>query len=58
MTDDNTTIQGYEDVSRVTTAPGAPEGTNDHTMYMGMALSLAGIQEVVYSGIITFTVTN
>ena len=54
----NTTIAGYNDVSRVTTGADDSEGTNDHSMYMAMSLSLEGIQEVVYSGTITFTITN
>ena len=54
----NTTVKGYEEVLRVTTGEGNPEGMNEHTMYMAMSLSLEGIQEVVYSGTITFTVTN
>ncbi len=58
VTDTNKTIEGYKNVTRVTTGAGAPEGTNDHTMYMAMSLSLEGIQEVMYSGAITFTVTN
>jgi len=58
VTDTNTTIKGYNNVSRVTTGPEDSEGTNDHTMYMAMSLSLEGIQEVVYSGTITFTITN
>ncbi len=58
VTDNNKTIKGYKNVSRVTTGPEDSEGTNDHTMYMAMSLSLEGIQEVVYSGTITFTITN
>ena len=58
VTGANTTVEGYEEVPRVTTGQGNPEGTNDHTMYMAMSLSLEGIREVVYSGTITFTVTN
>jgi len=58
VTDTNKTIKDYKDVSRVTTGAEASEGTNDHTMYMAMSLSLEGIQEVMYSGSITFTVTN
>ena len=54
----NTTIAGFESVSRVTTDPGASEGTNDDTMCMSLSLSLMGIHEVVYSGSMTFTVTN
>ena len=58
MTGSTVTVSGYEAVSRVTTGVGAPEGTGDHLMYMGMSLSLMGIQEVVYSGTITFTTAN
>lgn len=58
VTGTNRTIEDYDNVSRVTTGAGISEGTNDHTMYLAMSLSLEGIQEVMYSGAITFTVTN
>lgn len=51
-------VAGYETVSRCTTPRGDSEGTNDHVMYMAMWFSVTGIEEVVYSGAITFTVTN
>jgi len=53
-----TTINGYEAVERCTTGAGDAESIVSHCMYMGMWLSTAGIQEVVYSGAITFTLQN
>jgi len=52
------TITGMAAVGRVTVDQGAGEGTNDHDMYMSLSFATAGIQEVTYSGDITFTVTN
>ena len=58
VTSSNVTILGFETKPRVSTTETAAEGTSDADMYMAMSLSLAGIQEVTYSGTITFTVTN
>ena len=58
VTEINTTIAGYGAVPRCTTVSGNPESTSDHIMYMGMWLSVIGIQEAVYSGTITFTLLN
>ena len=58
ITSTNVTIVGFEAKTRVSTGQGAAESTNDADMYMAMSLSLTGIQEVTYSGTITFTVTN
>jgi len=58
VTGTTTTISGYDAVARCTTRSGDSEGPNDHVMYMGMWLSLMGIEEVVYSGLITFTIIN
>jgi len=58
VTSSNVTILGFETKPRVSTTETAAEGTNDADMYMALSLSLTGIQEVTYSGTITFTVTN
>jgi hypothetical protein len=58
VTDTDTTIAGYDAVPRCTTGAGNSESVNAHVIYMGMWLSVSGIQEVVYSGTITFTLLN
>jgi hypothetical protein len=56
--DTNVTIDGFETKPRVTTPQSTSEGTADADMYMGLTFSASGIFEVMYSGQITFTVTN
>lgn len=58
VTASNVTITGFPVQTRVTTGVNASEGTNDAPMYMVLTFAAAGIQEVTYSGDITFTVTN
>ena len=58
VTASNATITGFSVQTRVTTGVNASEGTNDAPMYMALTFAAAGIQEVTYSGDITFTVTN
>ncbi|MDP2731126.1 MAG: hypothetical protein Q8O55_11700 [Dehalococcoidales bacterium] len=54
----DTTITGLGTLSRVTTNANASESTGNNQFWMALSFSLAGIQEVNYSGTITFSVTN
>jgi len=58
VTSSSATILGFESKPRVTTSQSAPEGTSDAVIYMALSFATEGIQEVTYSGTITFTVTN
>ena len=58
MTSSNVTIGGFETSSRVSAGQRIAEGTSDANIYKVISLSLSGIQEVTYSGTITFTATN
>ncbi|HEY91320.1 MAG TPA: hypothetical protein G4O07_05750 [Dehalococcoidia bacterium] len=58
LIDTATTITGYGSEGRVEVPKNTSEGTADHEMFMGLAFSLVGIEEVDYYGTITFTVKN
>ncbi len=58
VTNVNADITGYGTVARVTTEPNVDEVPDPSTFYMELWFALAGIDEVTYSGAITFTVTN
>jgi hypothetical protein len=58
VTTADTTVNGLGTLSRVSTNAGADEVTSDTPLYMALGFSLNGINEVDYSGTITFTITN
>ncbi len=58
VTKTNATITNYETVPRVTTAAAASEATSDTAFYMELWFAVNGIEEVTYSGTITFSVIN
>lgn len=51
-------ITGLGSVTRISTNANTAEAPGNTPLYMGLAFSGTGIQEVTYSGTITFTVTN
>lgn len=58
VTTSNTTITGHGLDGPTPTDDDASEGTLDTVLYMALALSLEGVDEVTYTGTITFTATN
>jgi len=58
VTSTDATIAGLGNVSRIATNANTSESTGNTPMYMGLSFAVSGIQEVTYSGTITFTVTN
>ncbi len=58
VTATNATIAGHATDGRTETIDDGDEGTSDTALYMGLSLALTGVDEIVYSGTITFTVTN
>lgn len=58
VTTTNTAITGHTVDSPTPTLDNADEGTTDLPLYMSLSLSQSGVEEVTYSGTVTFTVTN
>ncbi len=58
VTSTDAVIAGLGTVTRISTNANASEAPGNTPMYMALAFSLAGIDEVIYSGTITFSVTN
>jgi len=58
VTISNTTIAGHATDGRTETIDNGDEGTSDTQLWMALSFAMDGINEVTYSGIITFTVTN
>lgn len=58
VTATNATITGHATDARTETTDDEDEGTADTALYMALSLSVAGVEEVTYTGTITFTVTN
>lgn len=58
VTTSNVTITGLGTQGRTETIDNGDEGTSDKELYMALSFALDGIDEVTYSGTITFTVTN
>jgi len=58
VTISNTTITGLGAEGRTETIDDGDEGTSDTQLWMALSFAVDGINEVTYSGNITFTVTN
>lgn len=58
VTSTNVTITGLGTQGRTETIDDGNEGASDKQFYMALSFAVDGINEVTYSGIITFTVTN
>jgi len=58
VTASNVTITGLGALGRTATIDEGDEGTSDTQLWMALSFALDGINEVIYAGTITFTVTN